>query len=57
MKGYSMKLSDKDIEQLIPVLYRIVQRNYELSEVDTDLIALLRKLKQYHETTLQLERE
>ena len=57
MKGYSMKLSDKDIEQLIPVLYRIVQRNYELSKVDTDLIALLRKLKQYHETTLQLERE
>ena len=52
-----MKLSHQEVELLAKVLYRVVQRNYELDNVDRDLIAILRRLKQYHETTLQLERE
>jgi hypothetical protein len=52
-----MKLSHQEVESLIPVLYRIIQRNYELDNVDKNLIAILRRLKQYHETTLQLEGE
>jgi 2C-methyl-D-erythritol 2,4-cyclodiphosphate synthase len=52
-----MKLSHQEIKLLLPVLYRVIQRNYELGNVDKDLITLQRRLEQYHETTLQLERE
>ena len=52
-----MKLSHKEVELLAKVIYRIVQRNYELNNVDKDLIAILRRLKQYHATTLLLASE
>ena len=52
-----MKLSHQEVELLANVIKHVNLRDWELNLVDDRLVTLQHRLEQYHETTLQLERE